>query len=457
MSTMQAILSTARSGMTVSQTQAALVSRNIANAQTPGYAYEVLPIDAALGGLGVISDNPVAMRQTLLERALASSTGRLSYHDAQVRHLRIAEEAVNDLDGSGLGPSIENFRSALAPLQANPAGANERAAFLSAGRSLSSTFAVTRAQLDESGKGLREDAQSVASQVSSIAGEIAAIDSRIISARPGEEANTLVARRSSLIQSLSSLVSVDVMSRPDGTVNISAGGRSLVEGGKASELLVAIDGPPARSISISVKRDDGVVLPTLRPMGGDLGGVIAAHDEIVIPTLDELDQLAFDFVTDFNAVHAAGFGTDGQSGRNFFDPLGGADGAAGNVRVRADITNAEIAAATDPAGVPGDNTNLSLLADILGGGDTVALDDSLLRQWQAIGDGISQGLAEANAAAGIEGDSRDQLQNLLASQTGVSIEEEMIKMSMAQTALEASSNVLREAQKMTDTVLSLVG
>ena len=457
MSTMQAILSAARSGMTVSQTQAALVSRNISNAQTPGYAFEVLPINAALGGLGAIAGTPVAMRQTLLERALSTANGRVGYHDAQIRHLGIAEQAVNDLDGSGLGPAIEGFRAALAPLAANPAGGNERSAFLAAARSLGSTFSITRTQMDESGLGLREEAKAVAAQVNSIASEVAAIDSRISSARPGEEANTLVARRSSLIQSLSSLVSVDVIPRPDGTVHISAGGRALVEGGQAAQLLVSIDGPPARNIGINFQKADGMVVPAMDSLGGQLGGVIESHDKVVVPALDQLDQLAYDFMNEFNTLHQAGYGLDGQTGRPFFEVPTDPVGAAGQVKLASGMTTSQIAAAADPAGVPGDNSNLLQLGHLLGGGGAVPIEQSLLREWQMLGGTISQSLAEAQSGLRLEADSRDQLDNLLASQTGVSIEEEMIRMTQAQTALEAASSVIREAQKMNDTVLALVG
>jgi hypothetical protein len=63
MSSITAILSSARSGMMVSQAQAALVSRNIANAQTPGYVHEILPISAALGGLGFEFDQRAVIEE----------------------------------------------------------------------------------------------------------------------------------------------------------------------------------------------------------------------------------------------------------------------------------------------------------------------------------------------------------------------------------------------------------
>ncbi len=456
MSSITAILSSARSGMMVSQAQAALVSRNIANAQTPGYVHEILPISAALGGLGAWTGPATEMRDTLLERALATANGRVGYHESQVRHLTLMEEAVNDLDGVGLGVAIESFQRALAPLQANPSGDSERASLLSSARALGTAFDTTRGQIVDSGARMREEAKTLVGRVNSLAAEIAAIDTRIVAARAGEEANSLAARRSALVHDLSSLVSVDVIPRPDGTLRIAVGGRGLVEGGKAAELILSIDGPPPRTINVDVKKADGSVVGTMDAVGGELGGLVTGHNDKVTPALDDLDQLAFDFMNSFNAAHEAGFGLDQQNGRPFFAPPADVTGAASSVSLAPGLTASQIAAASDPTLVPGDNSNLALFADILGGGPTVPDENSVLRLWQTLSGDVSQSLAEARSSATLEGDSRDQLSNLLASKHGVSIEEEMLRMSQAQTALEASNTVIREAQKMTDTVLAMV-
>src|SRR5262245_19855035 len=150
--------------MSVAQTAAALVSRNIANAQTPGYAREILPIAAALGGLGVTSGPPVAMRAALLERALQGANGRAGFYDSQVAHLTIAEEAVNDLDGVGLGKSLDDFRAALSALSANPSGDGERRELLRQGAALGASFAATREQLDDAAQGARDEAIQTAAQ-----------------------------------------------------------------------------------------------------------------------------------------------------------------------------------------------------------------------------------------------------------------------------------------------------
>ena len=77
--------------------------------------------------------------------------------------------------------------------------------------------------------------------------------------------------------------------------------------------------------------------------------------------------------------------------------------------------------------------------------------------WRQISTSVSRALSSAKTSAAFETASKEQLENLLASETGVSIDEEMFNLTQAQAALEASSNVIAVAQQMTDTVLSLVG
>lgn|GEM_PF-1754986 len=459
MATINSIFTTARSGITVAQTAASLVARNLANQQTPGYAREILPIAAALGGLGVSAGASVGMRATLLERALQTATGRTSFHESQVNHLTLAETAVNDLDGVGLGSDIEDFRTAIAALAANPSGTSEREQMLSTGRSLGASFASTRSQLDASASNVRSEAVSVAGQVSDLASQIARIDQRVRSARPGEERNTYVTQRAALVGTLSSLVDVDVRTNDDGTIRVStAGGRTLVEGGSASRMVVESAGSPTQELTVSFERD-GVKLAAMAgsQVGGALGGLIAAHEDTLMPAVQQLDALAFDFVNTFNATHAAGFTATGAPGGAFFATPTSTAGAAASVALASLLKAGDIAGASDPSAGVGDNSNLLILADIAGQGGTLASGTSLPASWRGISTLVSRALVNAQDGAEFEASSRDQLQNLLASETGVSIDEEMFNLTLAQTALEASSKVIAAAQQMTDTVLSLVG
>jgi len=459
MTTIQHILSTAHGGLMASQAQVAVASHNLANVNTPGYAHEVLPLAAALGGLGVTAQTPHAMRNALLERALAATAGRHAFHQGQLTYLSLAEGSVNDLDGTGLGPAMRSFEAALSAASANPAGMTERQEVLQSARALAATFATTRQQLETSARGAREQAQAMTGQVNNLTSEIAALNGRIRSSPPGSDTNSLIARRSAAIQQLSGMIGVDVLPRGDGTVQVTtAGGRPLVESTFPTEVVVESAPPPANTLSVSFARPNGTRLEAMGPVGGELGGLIEAHNQVLGPAVRRLDEIAYNFMDAFNAAHSAGYNLSGGTGFRFFDLPAGVNGAAASVALSPDVDGfpEHIAAALDPTGVPGDNRNLQVLAELMGQNGVLPDGASVDRAWQDLASNVTSSFIRARSGAELEAASLNQIENMLASQTGVSIDEELMRIAQANTALEAATHVIREVQRMTDTVLALV-
>lgn len=460
MAPISSIFSTATSGMAVAQTAAALVSRNIANAQTPGYAREILPITIGLGGLGVQAGSPQAMRSALLERAVQGSLGRTGYFESQVSHLTIAEQGVNDLDGSGVGPSLEAFQSAMSALSANPSSTDQRQAVMNAARDLGDAFASTRSQLDLTARGVRDDARASVDKINSLTAQIAQIDQRIRGARPGEERNTYATQRAALVEQVASLIDVETRTNADGTITLkTAGGRALVNGGVANKVVVTQDAPPKSTLTLAFEAPDGGKLDPIagNDFGGRLGGLLSMYNDTVMPAIEDLDQLAFDFTSSFNAIHQGGFRADGSPGGDFFEAPLSVEGAAARVGLATGFTPNDVAAGLDPSAGAGDNGNLEFLMNAAGESGQLAGGLSVPATWRQIAGSVSRALSSAKSGAEFETASKEQLENLLASESGVSIDEEMFNLTQAQAALEASSNVIAVAQQMTDTVMSLVG
>lgn len=459
MATITQILSIAHSGMTVSQAQAALVARNLANASTPGYAHEVLPVYPQLGTNGVGSGDPVAMRSFVVERSLAAATGRSNYYQSQLGHLSAAEAATNELDGTGLGKSFADFQEALSLASANPGGSVERQQVLAAAAALGDGFSVARAQLDQAASGAKEQAEVAATHVNQLSSQIAGLNARIRAARPGDELNGLMSMRSDLVQQLSGLVGLNVLQRPDGTIQLStSGGRTIVEDAQAATLAVMAGGPPPRLI-VSFVKEDGSRLPATGSLGGQLGGIVDSYDSVLSPAKTRLDEMAFSFMSTFNDTHKAGFDLDGTAGGDFFELPADAEGAAGAVKLSANIAGhpERVAAAADAALVPGDNQNLTTLIGLVGDAPVLADGSSLRAAWSAVGDSVSNSLVQAEAGVDLEQGSLDQLTNLLASEEGVNPDEEFARMSQATTALEAATRIIQVVQTMNDTVIAMMG
>lgn len=167
--------------------------------------------------------------------------------------------------------------------------------------------------------------------------------------------------------------------------------------------------------------------------------------------------MAFQFMNAFNAQHQVGFGKDGTTGQLYWEPVVVQQGAAFNVKLAAAIeTNPNAIAAAGAAGdLPGANDNMLLLMAIQES-PLMADGSSVTGAWQNLGQRIGSAINTAKVGALTDGGTIDQLYALQQAESGVSLDEEMVNMMIAQKSLEAASAVIRTADDMFDTILSIV-
>ena len=118
-----------------------------------------------------------------------------------------------------------------------------------------------------------------------------------------------------------------------------------------------------------------------------------------------------------------------------------------------------MAASSTAGNVPGGNINIQALAalqeaSIIGGGGGVAgktPQDALLQSATSLGQVIETTSLELEASEG----ALAHLEDVQASISGVSLEEELVAMTEAKHAFEASAKLISVADEMLSTVLSL--
>lgn len=457
--TIQEILSLGKSGLNASKNLLGLTSQNVANVGTPGYSRQRMNLaNAAVLGLGVVAGNPQAVRNAFTFKALLNASGSKGSYDGQLAALSMVEPVVNELDGVGLQAALNKFLESLGQVSANPSGDPERIQLIQASKGLAGQFKVAAQGLQDAASGAANQVKQTAEQVNQKLKDIAKLNAQIEGlTSTNQNANALIDQRDQLLSELSELVAVQVVHEGDGTVNIfTAGGRPLVEGLKASELVVS--GPDgAGVISVQIKKPNGVLVDPLAPFGGKLGGLIGAYDQEILPAIAKLDEMAFQFMNAFNAQHQVGFGKDGTTGQLYWEPVVVQQGAAFNVKLAAGIEanpNA-IAAAGAAADLPGANDNMLLLMAIQES-PLMADGSSVTGAWQNLGQRIGSAINTAKVGALTDGGTIDQLYALQQAESGVSLDEEMVNMMIAQKSLEAASAVIRTADDMFDTILSIV-
>ena len=431
-------------------------TNNLVNFDTAGYTRRIVTLSPQQSdGISVLASNPAAVRNPLLFSNLARSIGDFSFHQGQLSGLLLAQPALNDLDGSGLGINLSSLAGALSAATANPAGEIERQSVVDEGQAVAAEFGATRQQIRDAMDSGYGEALAGVEQASAYAKQVADLNGAIAASGNQAGVEDLVAQRDAAISELAELVGVQVLPAESGMVRIyTGGGRALVDGTDAAELTLTRGGQPDHTMSLTLTRSNGQEVAPLTSVSGRVGGLIAGHNDTLVSSLRELDQLAFDFVSTFNEQHGNGFTVSGGEPPSFFVGLGDDPaGAAAHVQVSPDIVSDVdlIAGAGELGEVPGGGSNFAALATLFteasGYQDRF---DSLVQSFN--GD-----ISAAQIGSATEQASIDQISSILSSQTGVSVDEELINISQTMTAIDAASQVITTANTLTQTLLDMVG
>lgn len=473
------IFDIASSGILANRLAIEVTSENISNVNTEGYSRQQVimenkPVGTANGfalGTGV---QIAAVQRTydgMLQLQLVNGNSAYQENLAKQSALEQIEPSFNELTSDGLGKALANFFGAWQDLSANPSGAAERQALISRTQVLLDTFH----QMDASLTGVANTADAnlvgITAEVTDNARNLALVNTQILATTSvGGNPNELLDQRDLLLRKLSEQVEITSTLNSDGTASVTLpGGAQLVSGtryatlytnvnaGDNDILISALGNPPPANVpatdTVVGTVGDGATL------GGKLGGTMQVRDEIAPKYLGRLDELASEVVTAVNGLHAAGYALDGTTGNNFFNPAGA---TAGTIALAAGLTTQKVAAAfptaTDPAPTSSNN-NVNTLRIAALGSSAVAFTtgtatfgnfySALVSEVGVDTEGV-QNVTTQNAAF------LKQLNALRASNSEVSLDEELINLTKYQRAFQGSSKVINAATDMLDTVLSMV-
>ncbi len=448
-------------GLVTAQFGTEVAAQNAANANTEGYSRQRALIEAVgprpQGGVRATGSRRVV--DQFLERRILGSRSYEGESNARADTMRVMDMVLADGAGS-IGNGLDAFQRALSDLGAHPGDASVRTVVLERAEQLAQSFRDAGTEIATARTDTNQRIAYEVSEINRKLHEIASLGNQIADYENTtlEEAGTLRDQRDELIREVANAAPVKVIEASHGRVSLLlAGSLSLVTpDGKVNELRAAVD-PTTQDVSVNrttAGLDEDV---TQLITSGRIGGYVAARDNGLTDARDELDQLAFDLATAYNATHAAGFGLDGVGGRNLFEPPTSVTQAAEMLTVSADVVGQpdNLAAATDPTATPGDNRNaIALLAvadaDVALGG-TATIDEGYQRLIATAGSATRDAMLQEEHATGLA----SQLDAMRESVSGVSTDEEMISLMQFQRAYQASLKVIQTADEMLEGLMML--
>jgi len=460
------ILSQGAASMDAQQTVSATTSNNIANANNPGYSKQTAVLEALLPteliggafvGRGVGVQTVTQTRDLFLERQLPAAFSSAASSSAQASTLT-SLSALDPQAQGGLSAALGNFYSALQAMSQNPGNAGLRQAAVAAAQGLAVAFNNTASGLTQARGGVDAQLDGLVPQINGLSQQIAKLNDQISSARSsGAEPNDLLDARQAAQDQLSQLTGASALTDAHGNVSmVLANGQALVSGDQASTLSTFVDASNGGHLGLQLAPPGGAAaLVPGASVGGTVGGLMSARDGALLAAQNQVDQLAFDLGTAVNSVQQGGFTAAGAPGGALFNLTATAAGAASQIQVSAAVVASPslLAAAGTPTGGSGDASNL--LAMIATASQTLSSGNTAAGTLSSLTAAYGAAAQQAQNQSTADGSALQQLQQLRASASGVSINDEMINLTKTQQVYQALGRVISATDAMLTSLLQI--
>jgi flagellar hook-associated protein 1 FlgK len=431
-----------------------VTSHNVANASTPGYSRQdvllepLIQREAQISGAGVRVAQIIRLRDAFIDAVLRNETAEKASFSVQKDVMDNIQVGVAEPSTNSIRSAIEGFWSAWHELSADPTLVSARASLMERGRSLVDMFRQMDGQMDSLAVDAQANIEANVNRVNTLSERVVALNLEISRALARQEpVSDLLDKRDVLLDEIAEVTGATVSRLDDRTqsVKVSVDGFPIVDGSSIYKLSVAYPGGDTE-----FRWTDGAGgSQVIEAMGGRLGGLKAARDDLVGSFRQDLEGMFRDLVDNANTQHALGYAMDGTQTGDFFTVGDPAD-YLGSVQVSAAIISdpSRIAAsfsATDNL----DGRNALAIADLLEN-DPVDRWIGIIGRIGAVGQKIQSGFETEELLV-------KEIQNRKDSISGVSIDEEVANLVREQHAFNAASRLITTADEMMDTIINRTG
>lgn len=333
MSNIFGILNTGKVALLSQQAAIQVTGQNIANVNTEGYSRQEVKFEAATPVSSIPGMLGTGVRITEIQRVFDQfimsqinfETSTMGSHKAQKEVLDMIEVVFNETTGGGLSEALNEFFATFQDLSINPAGLAAREAVLGKTEIMTSKIQRLGSDLKQKRTNIDNNILATVDKVNLLTSQIAQLNKKIHAAEPGIaiNANDLRDQRDRKIKELADLIDIQSLEESNNQITITTSqGRQLVLGQTAYSLSTQINGDNFALKEIML--DDGqgnLTNITGEISGGKLDGMLEIRDSFISDRIKELDLFTAGLIREVNRLHVAGYGIDGSTGNNFFNPL----------------------------------------------------------------------------------------------------------------------------------------
>ncbi|MCX5810680.1 MAG: flagellar hook-associated protein FlgK [Proteobacteria bacterium] len=461
------ILNIAKNAMLAQQTALQVVSNNISNVNTVGYARQEAVLneadavisDAGLIGTGVKVQYIMQHYNRYLETSVAKENNALEEQKTYENYFtRI--EGVLDENNSQLTSNIVAFFNGWHELSADPLSVTARMDVATKATNLGKTISNISEELKNMQIEIDNNIGQAVTEINQMLNSIAELNKKIYESGTNASENSSFANNQlQLFRELSAKLDITSFSDSNGGLTVmTAGGKILVERITAYQLTaekqsgfstVAWNGGSGTSYDITdeIKTSSG----TLKSLFDLRDNYIGGEDGF----LQNTDDLAQSIMTEINSVHETGYNMNGTTGISFFKTVDRDYAINMNIsdEVMSDVRNIAVTSSADN---PSGNNIALAIAEL--GDSTVTIggqDRTYVEFSSSIASEIGNLSKNAKDLSVYHQNVMTMVEKQRDSISGVSIDEEMSNLIKFQYAYQAAARLINVADELFLSVLGI--
>lgn len=444
-------LLTSANALRVIDQQLATTQNNVANAGTPGYAKQrlsinSLPFDPA-GGLpgGVSAGELESYRDVYIEQTVRRRQQAWGAAQQQASDLQRLEPLFDVTGEAGIPGALNALLQSFSSLSVTPNDTVARQAVIDRASDLSLRFVQDATALDSFKLDLDDQMRGVVNTINQLAGDVRALNAEVRQdSRSGGDPN-VDAKLNATLEELSEYADITTLKQPDGSVTVLLGGQTpLVIGDRAFTVTADFSGA-----NTAIRDSNGQDI-TAQVGAGRLYGLLQTRNQVLPSYITDLNRLAQTLADRVNAVLAGGIDSAGNAGAPLF-AYDTAANAAFSLHVTG-ITEPELAAALP--GAPGGNGNALKLASLAESPEIDGL--SLTGFYGGLAGRVGQDVERASGDEQTRQQLLVQARSLRDNLSGVSLDEEAANVLAFQRAYQASAQLVKVLDELTEITVNLL-
>jgi len=445
-----------------------VTQNNVANANTPGYAQqnplmEAVNIQSANGVLGGVTEETQNTRSAYADSAVQQQQSLLGEFQQLQTSLAPLQSALAVTSDSAIPSALNQLFSSFSQWSTQPSNGSYQTAVISAAQATAAAFQQVASQLTSASASTSQDLQSTVAEINQDATAIQGYNAQIAA---GNTNPGLQAQMESTLENLSNLANIQTLPGLGGMVTVLLGGQTpLVIGTQVDALQVgsagnAVNGPANAAILDSNGND-----VTSQVTSGSLAGLLSVRNNL-IPSLigggsqsGGLNTLAKSLADTVNNLLESGSTTATppfQAGSALFTYTAAPpSGIAASLQVSAGFQPSQLAA-TDP-GPPEVSNGIALQ---LAGLDTNPAGQinglSFSQYFASMASSVGNALNSANTNATAQAQTVAQAKNLQQQVSGVSLDQEAIRLVQLQSSYQAASKVVTVIDEISQSLMNMI-